>query len=252
MRHAVALLTLMLTGVATQVCATGAGGAPMAPAAEHGAMTVLHSVPVQAKVIALTFDLGCSARRDAVEGILLSLDKRGAHCTWFLTGWLLRNMPDLVPKLAARGDDLANHTDTHPHCRGISSARLQRELQQVEQLLAARGYALSTPKYFRPPFGEYNERVMSVVAGLGYRTVLWSATTTDYDPHSDPSVAASRILRRCRPGGIILMHATGVSRRALPLVLDGLTQEGYEVTSLSALIHVAHAELTQAAGPAGH
>ena len=213
---------------------------------QHGAMTVLYKVPVQSKAIALTFDLGCSARRDAVEKMLLSLDKRQVHCTWFVTGWFARQMPDLLGRIAERGDDLGNHTDTHPHCRSVSQARMSRELQAVEALLAPLGLAMTEPNYFRPPFGEYNAAVTDVAGDLGYRTVMWSATTTDYDRRTDPARATRSILRRASPGGIILMHATDVSRHMLPEVLDGLAGEGYQVMPLRELIHVAHAEMTEA------
>lgn len=242
------MVAVVAVGVRSPATA-GAGAGPTPP--QHGAMTALSSVPVQTKAVALTFDLGCSARRQPLEGMLLCLERRGVHCTWFLTGWFVRHMPDLVGRLAARGDDLANHTDTHPHCRGLSRSRLQRELLQVEHLLTAAGYEMTSPKYFRPPFGEYDGRVMEVAAGLGYRTVLWSATTADYDLRSDPRCVARSVLARCRPGAIILMHATEVSQRALPILLDGLMRKGYWVGSLRGLIDTAHAQRSGAQGYSG-
>lgn len=222
------------------VAATAAAEEP-----QHGSMTVLHRVPLEAKAVALTIDLGVSARPEAIEGIFASLEKRDARVTWFVTGWFARNHGDLLERMAERGDHFANHTDTHPDCTRVSKARIQRELRTVEELMAARGLEITAPKHFRPPFGRHNSHVVASAAELGYRTVHWSATTDDYTPGRDATAAARAILRRVEPGGIILIHATHVSRWLLPTLLDELGEQGYEVVPLQDLLRLAHREMAE-------
>lgn len=219
-----------------------AGSALADEAPRHGALTVLRQVPVQTRVAALTIDLGESARPGAVEGMLESLDKRGINVTWFVTGWFVRHHPELLVRMAERGDHFGNHTDTHPHCRQVSAGRLARELSSVESLLQAHGLAVTEPRYFRPPYGEYDRAVIDAAAALSYRTVIWSATTDDYTARRDPTACARLVLRRVRPGGIILIHATPVSRWMLPTLLDGLAEGGYSVVPLQGLLDTAHRE----------
>ena len=219
-----------------------ATGGPASPTTTHRSLSVLERVPTSQKAVALTIDLGETCTPAAFEAILASLEKRNLHATWFLTGWFLRTYPDLARRLAAGGHELGNHTDTHPHCPRISSERLRAELTNVEELLRRLGLALTSPRYFRPPFGEYDRQVTATAGELGYRTVMWTATSLDYDPHTDPDQARARILRGVEPGAILLMHATDVSRRMLPDLLDTLQERGYQVLPLGEMVRRAETE----------
>lgn len=206
--------------------------AAMPPAPTHRSWEVLSEVHTRDKIAALTIDLGETARREAVDSLMAYTAKHHVPVTWFVTGWFARNLPDLLDKIARRGDGLGNHTDTHPHCRSVSRARLRQELKNVEELLRRRGLQMTPPKYFRPPFGEYNAAVVSTAREIGYRSVMWSATSLDYEPSTPPDRAARTILKHLQPGGIILCHATNVSKVAIPAVIGNLERRGYHMVSL--------------------
>ncbi len=214
---------------------------------QHGSLEVLHTVPLHQKAVALTVDLGTTATPAAVNGILQTLDRHETKATWFVTGWFVRTHPDLTKKLAADGHHLANHTDKHPNCSAVSSARIEQELTTVEQLLAAHNLGMHEPKHFRPPFGTYNRRVVDTAAGLGYRTVIWSATSADYEPRANPERCRQTILRRVRPGGIILVHATATTNRMMEGLVTSLEKQGYEIVPLADLLHLAHVEMAEQA-----
>jgi peptidoglycan/xylan/chitin deacetylase (PgdA/CDA1 family) len=204
--------------------------------AGHRVLPVLTEVPTKQKVVALTIDLGESATRRSCEALLNWLEAHNIKATFFLTGWFIRNFPDITQRIARHGNELGNHTDTHPHCPRISSAEVQDQLDVVVELLCRQRLAISPHAYFRPPYGEYNRRVVEAAAALGYRTVTWSVTTVDYERTGDAEHLASLIVRRTRPGAIILTHATAVSAEMVPLVVTRLTQNGYRVTTLSGLV----------------
>ena len=211
---------------------------PPAPASavSHGSTDVLESVHVSKPVVALTMDLGETATRASTQAIIDYLAAHHLHCTFFVTGWFVRTFPDLLAQIVKQGHDLGNHTDKHPHCTEISSDRLRKELTTVEQLLAGKGLAISTPKYWRPPYGEYNRQVLKTAADLGYTTVMWSATSVDYNTTGDAHHEAARILKHAAPGGIILCHTGPVSQRVIPLVVDELLKKGYSFTTLEKLV----------------
>lgn len=211
-------------------------------AAAHQSFSVLTSVWSKERVVALTLDLGETATRSTVTRVLELLDARHQSCTWFVTGWFIRTCPDLLERMQARGDQFGNHTDTHPHCRRLSAAKLTHELETVERLLEQKGMAIAEPRYWRPPFGEYDDGVVATARARGYRTVIWSATSLDYDSHSSGDRCAHRILSEVAPGGIILAHATSASCGSLPIVLDTLAERGYRVTTLQGLVEAAEAE----------
>lgn len=198
--------------------------------------SVLESVDTREKVLALTIDLGESLDPDSLARILDFLEARELHATFFLTGWFIRHYPDRLRQISAQGHDLANHTDKHPDCRQISAQRLREELATVERLLQAHQLRMSFPLLWRPPFGEYNSRVVQTAAHAGYRTVVWSATSLDYDLRTSPDRAARSILRHAEPGGIILCHATRVSCQAIPQVISTLAGEGYRFLTVRDLL----------------
>ncbi len=213
----------------------------------HGSLTVLHKVPLQQKAVALTVDLGTTATVPSVNGILKTLDRHDIKATWFVTGWFVRTHPDLAKKLVADGHHLANHTDTHPDCTRVNSARIERELRVVEQLLAAHDLRINEPKHFRPPFGKYNRSLVDTAAVLGYRTVIWSATSADYAPRANPERCRQTILKRVGPGGIILVHATSATNQMMEGLVAALHKQGYTVVPLADLLHLAHQEMAQKA-----
>jgi peptidoglycan/xylan/chitin deacetylase (PgdA/CDA1 family) len=59
-------------------------------------------------------------------------------------------------------------------------------------------------------------------------------------PDRDPKVYAAKVLEQVRPGSITLIHpmyrANRTEREALPLILEGLKQRGYQMVTVSELI----------------
>ncbi len=221
--------------------ATPVPAAPAQPASQPD-LSVLERVPLTRPLVALTIDLGETTTRPALEAMLDLLAEKEVDCTFFVTGWFVRTYPDLLRRIKDDGHDLGNHTDKHPHCKRISGERLEQELTVVERLLEEQGMSMSAPKYFRPPYGEYNASVVKTAAGLGYRTVTWSATAVDYNRTGDAEAVARALVRRSGPGGIILMHAGPVSQQALPLVVEALSEKGYTLTTLKRLVEAAREE----------
>lgn len=202
-------------------------------------------MPLHQKAVALTVDLGTTATVASVNGILETLDRHGIKATWFVTGWFVRTHADLTKKLVADGHQLANHTDKHPNCTRVSADRIRQELTTVEQLLAAHSLRMHEPKHFRPPFGTYNRRVVDTAAGLGYRSVIWSATSVDYEPRANPERCRQTILKHIKPGGIILVHATPVTNRMMEGLVASLEKQGYQIVPLADLLHLAHVEMAE-------
>lgn len=207
-----------------------------APGPRHGDLSVLREVSTPRKAVALTIDLGESATRPSAEALIRWLDTHHVKATFFITGWFIRTFPDLTRQLAANGHQFGNHTDTHPHCRRLSRGELTEQLRNVEELLRRQGLSVREPRYFRPPFGEYSQRVVDTAAELGYRTVIWSATGVDYNRRGDAGRWARSILRQVRPGGIILTHATPVSAEMVPQIVTALQARGYTVVTLGELV----------------
>ncbi len=124
--------------------------------------------------------------------------------------------------------------------------------QQREWELAATAQAIHTVlganyclPYWRPPFGAYNDAVVTQARSLGLSTVTWDLDPQDW---SDPGVTiiVDRVLSRVHPGAIILLHdgylpndvcrSRWQTAQALPLIIKGLKRRGYVPVTLPQLL----------------
>lgn len=89
--------------------------------------------------------------------------------------------------------------------------------------------------YFRPPSGEYSERVLQLAKDMGYKTIFWSMAYLDYDVNNQPGkdYVIEHFDKYYHNGAIPLMHNVSESNaQALDTVLSNLTELGYRFVSL--------------------
>lgn len=179
--------------------------------------------------VVLTFDDGPDT--NYTLQIAHYLSRRGVPATFFLVGHRVKSAPSIVAELGKLGFELGNHSFSHRDLSALSGEEIQSELSETNQLI--RRYAGVSPRFFRPPFGSFNSRVVSVARKLGMTTVLWTVDSRDWTKQGGKLVAA-KVLRLVTPGSIILLHSTQADAlSALPLILDGLKERGLKVVSLA-------------------
>lgn len=191
-------------------------------------------VETEAKLVALTFDDGPTP--EGVDAVLAELEPRGIHATFFLIGSRMEKFPGQAERLIAAGHELGNHTYSHQRNLGRSQDFYAEEIAKTGALLQRAG---SDTKLFRPPFGKRLIGLPLEVERAGYRTIMWDVEDQP-EKFTQASAFAQDILARVRPGSIILIHPmyrhNQVARDALPIVLDGLEAQGYEVVTVSELL----------------
>lgn len=203
---------------------------------EYGAIYLDTQATQEDKVIYLTFD--CGYENGNTPAILEALKEAGATATFFVTKNFVTSNPDLVRQMKAEGHNIGNHTVRHLSSPSLSIAELQQELTAVEE--AVKEVTQSLPDaFFRPPSGDYSERVLKIVQDMGYNTVFWSIAYFDYDTENQPGeeFVADHFNTYHHSGAIPLIHNTSVSNRmALPQVLSLLKEEGYRFGNLKELV----------------
>jgi len=202
--------------------------------------------PRDEKRIALTFD-ACSTRDVSKydERITQELIAAQAPATIFLGGsWVVEEQA-IVKQLAANPlFELGNHSYTHPHMAEITDEiRIRRELQRTQ----AEIHRLTglTPKLFRPPYGEYNARLVSIAAELGLTTVEYDLASGDPDQHATKERLTHWVLEKAQPGSIIVMHINHRrfhTAEALPGIIAGLRSRGFELVTVGELIKAGRGE----------
>lgn len=209
------------------------------PAHQFDPNNAVIAVHTRRPLVALSFDDGPSPLW--TPGVLAALRANHAHATFFVIGLDAAIAPQLVRDELAAGDEVADHTWSHPHLPTLSDAALGSEIRRGASALTA--ITGERPPLFRPPDGDFDDRVSATVAHEGLRMIGWD-TPLDraLDGHS-PATAAHALLSRVRPGSILLAHDGGVHRGRsivlLGLLLPALRRRGFTVVTVSTLLRAA-------------
>ena len=195
------------------------------------------SVPTETSRIALTFDDGPHPR--LTPRILDILDRYGVHATFFMIGVNAENYPQAARAVVERGHEIGNHTFSHCRLYGGGTARAEKELTDcsdaIERVCGCR------PNLFRPPEGAVDRAVVEVSDRGGYKIILWSVDTRDWEI-KDVRAIVNRVLSAVKPGDIILMHDfighNSKTPEALEILLPKLLALGYEPVTVSELLGI--------------
>lgn len=200
----------------------------------------LEQIKTEQKVMGLTINVDWG--EEYIPDILTTLEKNKAKATFFVTGRWAKNHHDVVRLIAQSGNQIENHGYSHPHPDQLSIGANQEEIKKTEMII--QGITGHKTRFYAPPYGERGSSGLKAADALGYQTVLWTLDTVDWRPESTPEIIAARILRPAvrfgiRPekrGALILMHPKENTVKALPVLLDQLTKEGFKCLTLDELI----------------
>lgn len=217
------------------ISSTAHGGAGIEPKIiEHG--------PRDANQIALTFDACPTGREDEYdEKVVDVLIREKVPATLFLSGRWVEKNEDVVKSLAANPQfEIANHAFRHPHLLEKDDERILRELKRTQDII--RKVTGKRPKYFRPPFGEVDERLARLAAEAGLVTVQYDIASGD----PDPGLSAKRIIRgvvgEAKGGSIVVFHINENGARTaevLPEVIKQLREKGFELVTVGEMLATA-------------
>ncbi len=202
------------------------------------------------KQIALTFDDGPDP--EWTPKILDVLKQKNAKAAFFLIGIQAEKYPKVAQRIYAEGNEIGNHTFTHPDISNIRKGYMRVELNLAERFFASRIGV--KPLLFRPPYSIDQEpdtadqvRPLEIAQQMGYITVGDKIDPHDWqDPPEEQIVSEVMAhLPPCDPddmrcGNIVLLHDGGGNRsrtvRALPAIIDGLRERGYQIVPVSQLL----------------
>jgi peptidoglycan/xylan/chitin deacetylase (PgdA/CDA1 family) len=182
--------------------------------------------------IAITFDDGPAPTTPLV---LAELQKRNLKATFFMLGQMVKSYPDIAKQVLAAGHEIGNHSYTHPQLGKMPQAAVEQELQSCQDMVAQtlNGY---TPVWFRPPYGSFRKDQGSIALAKQLGVITWSVDPNDWRKPG-VNVVVDRVLTETRPGSVILLHDIHKTTcDAVPAILDGLLERGYEFTTISGFL----------------
>ena len=233
------------------------GAAPL-PATRRGTIRRV-DLPPGVKLVALTFDL-CEANGEVTgyDGSVVDyLREHGVKATFFAGGKWLVTHPERAQQLVADPlFQIGNHSWSHRNMRKLPSPDLPGEIARTEaaydstrHALAARTCMAQAPAamtriperltLFRFPYGTCNAAALDAVRDAGLSAIQWDVVTGDPAFGQSAERIAATVLKRVRPGSIVIAHANGKGRetaRALPLFVPQLQAQGYRFVTVGELL----------------
>lgn len=193
--------------------------------------------------VALTIDDGPDPRYG--PDIAAYLKKRGVAATFFVVGKRVKEYPDVVKTIEADGFEIGNHTYDHQRLDQLKPHEIANELRICDRdVMAVTGHHTTL---MRPPGVQYNDQTLRTAKALGYVTVSWTCGAKDYDPQT-PQYIAQRVVDRTEPGSIIILHQdTPGTLKALPFIIDRITERHLHFVTISQMLDHLHARLPQPA-----
>ena len=193
----------------------------------------IYYVSTPEKQVAISFDAAWGA--DKTERIMETCKEYGANATFFLVGFWVDKYNDMVSKIDQNGFEIGTHSKTHPDMTKLSKESIREELVGSVELI--KNVTHKEVKYFRPPYGAYNNELLDIAEGIGLTTIQWNIDSLDWKGLS-ASTIAERVLGQLKNGSIILMHNNADHVvEALIMVLTRLNQLNYKVTSVGELVY---------------
>ena len=227
--HAVSLLSfaLLLT-----ISAAYVGALPDTASVVSGKRELpIYCVNRDDNKISISFDAAWGG--DKTLGILDLLDEYNIKTTFFLVDIWTQKYPELVKEIVARGHEIGNHSTSHPQMSKLNETQIAKELNtQADNVLAIAGVR---PVLFRPPYGDYNNRVITTARAQGFVPIQWSVDSLDWKNRG-----AQEIINRAtkvKSGDIVLFHNDSqYILDALPAVLKYYAENGYSVVPISEIL----------------
>ena len=226
--YAVLALVLSLTVIAE--CA--AEPESLTALAPSGTNKPIYHVETGEKKVAISFDAAWGA--DNTRKLLDILDSYHVGATFFLVGFWIDKYPEMVREIAERGYEIGNHSKNHPQMSKLSGEQMLSEIRYVNEKV--KELTGKSPTVFRPPYGDYNDLLVTTVQGEGMHAIQWSVDSLDWKEYGRQPLV-DRVFKKVESGDIFLFHNNArYTPDALPEILERLLKDGYTVCSVGDLI----------------
>lgn len=185
--------------------------------------------------VSISFDAAWG--NDDTQKILDILKENNIKASFFMTGGWVKQYPNDVKAIYEQGHDLGNHSANHKNMSSLSNEEICNELNTVtENVKNLTSYQMNL---FRPPYGDYDNHVIVKAKECGYFTIQWSVDSLDWKNYGVDAIVNEVLNNKSlKPGAIILMHNSAkYTIQALPKVIEGLKEKGYEIVPVSQLIY---------------
>lgn len=195
----------------------------------------IYCVQTEEPKIALTFDAAWG--NQDTQKIVEILKKHDIKVTFFMTGGWVDTYPEDVKMIFQEGHDLGNHSQNHKNMSQLSDSEKEAELMSVhDKVKALTGYEMFL---FRPPYGDYDNAVVTTAKKCGYYTIQWDVDSLDWKDYGVESILKTVTQNNHLGNGSIILCHNGAkyTAEALDTMITTLKDAGYTFVPVSELIY---------------
>lgn len=182
--------------------------------------------------VLLTFDDGPT---EYLPELLSILKKEKVQGLFFWQSGLLK---EEVPwrRVLDEGHLIGTHAHSHPKLSELSYeeqfAEIEGSKRQLEQLIGRE------IRYFRPPFGLYNEDTMKIAEKLNLKVVLWQVASWDWKHETNENQIVENVQEYTQAGDVILLHELPRTVKVLAEVIRALREKGLRLSKPHSNLHL--------------
>ena len=193
----------------------------------------IYCVDRQDKYISLSFDAAWG--NEDTQTLINILKKYNVKTTFFVVASWVDKYPESVKALSDAGNEVMNHSTTHPHMTMLSAQQMLKEIttcdDKIQKITGVR------PTLFRPPYGDYNNTLIETLSSVNHYCIQWDVDSLDWKDISAAQIQKN-VLSKVKSGSIILFHnAAKNTPAALPSIITALQKQGYKIVPVSQLIY---------------
>jgi len=184
------------------------------------------------KWIALTFDDGPGRY---TQQILDLLEYHGGKATFFVLGAYVWNQRQIIRNMIEQGSEAAGHSWHHYNLTELEEQEIKDQITYTDNaILHVTG--VPPPKFFRPPFGAYDDAVKDAAREVGSAIIMWNIDSRDWR-HRNADYIYDYIMERAENGAIILCHDIHeTTAEAMERIIPELIEQGYKLVTVSELL----------------
>ena len=225
-------LTVLACALAAAAMFALVNAPAVAEASASSRQLPIYCVQRDQKMLSISFDAAWG--NEDTQQLIDILGRYDVKATFFVVGEWVDKYPESVKALADAGHEVMNHSNTHAHFSQLSTDEIIADVtacnDKIEAVTGVR------PTLIRPPYGEYDDHVITAIRSMGMEPIQWDVDSLDWKELSAAEIT-ERVTTKVQPGSIVLFHNAALhTPEALPGILEALLQEGYTFVPISELI----------------
>ena len=205
----------------------------------------LWSFPKGDTAIYLTFDDGPIP--EVTPWVLMQLKQHNAKATFFCIGENVEKHAEIYTQILKEGHTIGNHTYNHLNGWKTSTQAYIENVEKfnssysnhtsiIRQSPPVTNHQSPITELFRPPYGKMTSKQARIVLEKGYKIVMWSVLSKDYDTKVSKEKCLRNVLNNLQPGSIVVFHdslkAEGSLKFVLPKVLEHIKMNNWQCVSI--------------------